>query len=382
MLSRRLLALVCVLAIVAGLLPTACAPGATQGPEKIKIGFIVPLTTANALMGWSMQHGAQLAEQEINAAGGINGKPLQLVIEDNAATNEIAVNALNKVMAEKPVALILGSTSSQTMAMSPIIQKAKLTTIIEGSSPTLTGHGNQFLFSTRVTDEFAAIAAVRYAVKDLGKTKIAVFHAAEEFGTSTAPIIVSTLKELGLTPVAVVSAPSTDKDVSAQLLQIKNAGADVILSWVLPAPGILLAQQMKQLKVDVPLVGNPVFALSQVLSLMTPADLKGVYSMTDCVPEQDKDAKVQAFVTAYKARTGVNPDLFGAISYDSVKVLAQVIGKVGSDPDAVRKSLSETKDYPGTCNKYTFDDKGRGAWRIMAVDVASGAPKIVGSVSK
>lgn len=351
-------------------------------PDTIKIGFIVPLTTANALIGWSMQQGAQLAAQEINDAGGINGIPLELLIEDNSNTNEVAVNALNRVLSENPVALILGSTSAQTLAMEPIIQENTLPTFVMGSSPSLTDQGNPWVFATRADDGFAAIAAVKFAVEDLEAKRVGIFHAAEEFGTSVAPIIVSALAEYGMVPVAVVSAPSTDKDYSAQLLELQAANVDVILVWVLPAAGILLARQMKQLGMDTPVVANPVFGLTQVLALMTPEELAGIYSMTDCVPSQSKDEKILAFSQAYKDRSSTIPDLFGGISYDSVKLFADVIAQVGTDPAAIQAALAATKGWPGVCHKYSFDDKGRGAFDITTVDVSSGKLVVVGTVSK
>ncbi|OGN74495.1 MAG: hypothetical protein A2X25_06325 [Chloroflexi bacterium GWB2_49_20] len=351
-------------------------------PDTIKIGFVAPLTTANALMGWSMQQGAQLAAQEINDAGGINGVPLELIIEDNSNTADVAVNAINRVLSENPVALILGSTSAQTLAMEPIILENTLPTIIMGSSPSLTDQGNPWVFATRADDGFAATAAVKFAVEDLGAKKVGIFHAAEEFGTSVAPIIISALAEYGLEPAAVVSAPSTDKDYSAQLLELQAADVDVILVWVLPAPGILLARQMKQLGMDTPVVANPVFGLSQVLVLMTPEELAGIYSMTDCVPSQSTDEKILAFVQAYKDRTGTTPDLFGALSYDSVKLFADVITQVGTDLAAIQAGLFAVTGWPGVCHNYSFDAKGRGGYDISTVDISTGTLKVVGTVSK
>lgn len=350
------------------------APGDTT---PVKFAFIAPLTTANALIGASMKTGAEMAVDELNAAGGIKGRKVQLMMEDNADTNEVAVNALNKVLAEKPAALMLGSTSSQTMAMSPIIQKEKLSTLIQGSSPTLTNHGNPFIFAPRVTDEFAAIGAVRFAVQGLKKQKVAVFHAAEEFGTSVAPVILSELKKLGLEPVAVVAGPSGDKDYTPQLLKIKGSGADVLLVWVLPAPGLLLEQQMKQLQMTIPVVANPVFSLTSVLKLAKPEQLAGTFALTDALPDQSTDPKVQAWTKKYMDKYKDTPDLFAVLSYDSVMILAKIVEKVGADPEAVRKELASLKDYKGMGNTYTADEKGRLAKQMVIVDVSNATLKFV-----
>ncbi len=352
-----------------------CAAPADTTP--INFAFIAPLTTANALIGASMKTGAEMAVDELNAAGGIKGRKVQLLMEDNADKNEVAVNALNKVLAEKPAALMLGSTSSQTMAMSPVIQKEKLPTLILGSSPTLTDSGNPFFFAPRVTDEYAAIGAVRFATQVLKKQKVAVFHAAEEFGTSVAPIIIRELKNQGLTPVDVEAGPSGDKDYTPQLLKIKNSGADVLLAWVLPAPGLLLEQQMKQLQMTIPVVANPVFSLTSVLKLAQPGQLAGTYALTDALPDQSTDPKVQAWTKKYMDKYKDTPDLFAALSYDSVMMLAQIVGQVGTDPEAMRKGLASLKDYKGIGNTYTADEKGRLAKQMVIVDVSNGNLKFV-----
>ena len=370
--NKLLVTVALLLAIAAQM---GCAAPADNTP--IKFAFIAPLTTANALIGASMKTGAEMAVDELNAGGGIKGRKVQLLMEDNADTNEVAVNALNKVLAEKPAALMLGSTSSQTMAMSPIIQKEKLSTLILGSSPTLTDHGNPYFFAPRVTDEFAAIGAVRFTVQGLKKQKVAIFHAAEEFGTSVAPVIIRELKNLGLTPVDVEAGPSGDKDYTPQLLKIKNSGADVLLAWVLPAPGLLLEQQMKQLQMTIPVVANPVFSLSSVLKLAKPGQLAGTYALTDALPDQSTDPQVQAWTKKYMDKYKETPDLFAVLSYDSVMMLAQTVGKVGADPEAVRKELASLKDYKGMGNTYTADEKGRLAKQMVIVDVSNANLKFV-----
>ncbi len=361
--------------VLAALLQVGCAGAADTTP--IKFAFVAPLTTANALIGASMKTGAELAVADLNAAGGIKGRKVELLMEDNADTNEVAVNALNKALAEKPAALVFGSTSSQTMAMSPIVQKEKVPTLILGSSPSITNAGNPYFFAPRVTDEFAAIAAVRFTTQVLKKQKVAIFYAAEEFGTAVLPIIVKELKNQGLTAVDAEAGPSADKDYTPQLLKIKNSGADVLLAWVLPAPGLLLEQQMKQLQITIPVVANPVFSLSSVLKLAQPGQLAGTYALTDALPDQSTDPKVQAWTKKYMDKYKDPPDLFAALSYDSVMMLSQIITQVGTDSEAVRKGLASLKDYKGVGNSYTADEKGRLAKQMVIVDVSDAKLKFV-----
>ncbi len=371
--------LVTVALFLAILVQMGCAAPADTTP--INFAFVVPLTTANALIGASMKTGAEMAVDDLNAGGGIKGRKVQLLMEDNADTNEVAVNALNKALADKPAALVVGSTSSQTMAMSPIIQKEKLPTLILGSSPTLTNSGNPYFFAPRVTDEYAAIAAVRFTTQVLKKQKVAIFYAAEEFGTAVLPIITRELKNQGLTPVDAEAGPSGDKDYTPQLLKIKNSGAEVLLAWVLPAPGLLLEQQMKQLQITIPVVANPVFSLTSVLKLAQPGQLAGTYALTDALPDQSNDPTVQAWTKKYMDKYKNTPDLFAALSYDSVMMLAQIMGQVGTDSEAVRKGLAALKDYKGMGNTYTADEKGRLAKQMVIVDVSSGSLKFVQTVA-
>lgn len=373
--SLRLLGIGAVTATIIGPGPA----GAQTSKEPIRIGFIAPLSTANAFIGESMKRGAEFARDALNARGGIGGRKVELVVNDNANTNEAAVNALNKTLNERPVALILGSTSAQTLAMSPTIKATGVPTLILGSSPKLTDHGNDWIFATRVTDAVAAEAAVKYAVT-MGKRKIAVFHAAEEFGTSVAPVIQEALTRYRLEPVAVVSAPSSDKDFSGQLLQVKKSGADVLLMWLLPAPGLLALKQMQQLSMDLPVVANPIFALTAVVNIMDASLTKNVITLSDSVPDKSSDPKVKAWVADYQTQFKAPPDLFSAMAYDSVMLIAQTVAAGGDAASAVKKGLETTKGYQGIGNVYTADAKRRLAHDMVIVDLKDKQMKILETV--
>src|SRR6201992_156434 len=178
-------------------LRSANAQGAT-----IKIGMCVPATGPAAEQGLWAQNGAKLALAAVNKAGGVLGKQLELVIEDDQTTNPGIVRAFSKLAAQSDIVGFLGSIrSTQVQAMAPDVLKLGKPVMIGGTDPNLTHMGNQWLFRFRPNDSYSGRVIADYGVNTLGKKKWAVLHSTDAFGTAGGKALTDALQKIGVTPV-------------------------------------------------------------------------------------------------------------------------------------------------------------------------------------
>ena len=200
-----------VLAVVGGGIATAA--------EEIRIGFTPPVTGASAAEGSFQIKALKLALKEINAAGGVNGKKIDLRTVDNQSSNPGALAALQKAVEQEKALVLVGSVkSTQILASSDAIKNYGIPTIVGGTNVTLTMQGNPWLFRVRPADSVAALAMVKYIKEDAKLTKVGILHDTDAFGTGGADLVEKYAKESGLTVVKREKFTTKDKDYTAQLL--------------------------------------------------------------------------------------------------------------------------------------------------------------------
>jgi branched-chain amino acid transport system substrate-binding protein len=327
--------------------------------EPIRIGLVDETTGPQAEAGVLTLRGVQLAMEEINAAGGILGRPVQLVIEDNQSTNPGTVLAYSKLVEQKVVAVIGPLRSTQVQAASPTIAKAKLPAIIGGSDPTLTRVNNPWIFRVRPSDIYSSRAMAEFGVKTLGKRKWAIVHSTDTFGANGKTALAEALKVRGIEPVLVQGYTSNQQDFTAVVLSVKKAGADIIGSYMTNSPDVgIFARQLRQLGVQAEWIGSTSLVTETALKLAGDA-LWGTYTVTDFFV--DANAESKAFAAKFKAKHGFNPDLYSAWSYAALHLLKSAIEKAGStDSAAIRTAILNTKGLKGIEGEYHFDQNGDG----------------------
>ena len=172
-----------------------------RGAEPLKIGMVTPLTGAAVESGRYQTQGAKLAAEEVNKAGGVLGRPIELVIEDDQTTNPGIVLAFSKLAGDKDVPAFIGPVRSiQVHAVAPDIQRIGKPVMIGGTDPQLTHMGNPWLFRFRPNDFYSARAIADYGVKTLGKKKWAIVHSTDAFGTNGMKNLVAVLNGMGVEP--------------------------------------------------------------------------------------------------------------------------------------------------------------------------------------
>ncbi|MGE8604728.1 ABC transporter substrate-binding protein [Bordetella trematum] len=340
--------------------------------QQVVVGATAPLTGPLSLTGKQYYNSLKLAEDDINKAGGVQSKPVKFVFEDAQASNGTAVNAYVKLVQEnKPAFTFLTSYSTQNVAVAPEVAKAALPAMYAGGADSVAELGNPWLFRIRPQDSTAAVAMARFVKDDLKLAKPGILYIQNDFGQGGANAAAAFLKEQGLTPVGMEAYGQNDKDMSAQILSLKNKGADVILAFVYPQDGAMLLRQIKMLGIKQPVVASSAAFVPAAMQLLSPRDLENVWGVIDTyLPATEKG---KHYAERFKQRFSMDADPYGAAYYDGAMLMAQAMNAVGTDPAKLQQYLREVKDYPGVSHVYRFDDQGNGVHDVAVVKFADGS---------
>jgi branched-chain amino acid transport system substrate-binding protein len=337
-------------------LRTAWAQGAT-----IKIGMVIPVTGPAAESGKYALTGAKIALDRVNKAGGVLGKQVELITEDDQTANPGAVLAFSKLAAQPDIVAFIGSIrSTQVHAMQPDLLKVGKPMMFGGTDPTLTKLGNKWLFRFRPNDSYSGRVIASYGSETLGKKNWAVVHSTDAFGTNGSKALTEALGKIGSKVAIDQGYPNQNQDFTPVVLAIKQSGADIIGSYFTFENDLaIFARQLRQLGVNIPWVGSPSITVATAVKLAGPA-LYGTYGVADYAEESSDAAR--EFGKLYRAASGgVAPDNFGSWPYDAVGVLCAAINKAGStDPEKIRDAILATKGYKGAEGEYNFDQYGDG----------------------
>ena len=331
-----------------------------RGAEPLKIGMVASVTGPLAESGRYQIQGAKLAVEEINKAGGLLGRPIELIIEDNQTTNPGVVLAFSKLAGDKDIPAFIGpNLSTQVHAMAPDIQRTGRPVMIGGTDPQLTHMDNPWLFRCRPNDIYSARVIADYGVNTLGKKKWAIVHSTDAFGTNGMKNLVEALKRTGVEPVLIQGYTNNSQDFTPVALAVKQSGADVMSTYMpFPTDLAIFAKQLRQPGVNITWVGSPSTVTTTALKLAGPA-LYGSFAVADFNADSSPAAK--DFATKYEASYKSAADLFGAWTYDAVHILALAIDNAKSlEPQKIREAILSVKGYPGVEGTYNFDHNGDG----------------------
>jgi branched-chain amino acid transport system substrate-binding protein len=350
--------------------PIAMAAG------EIRIGFTPPITSHSAAEGALQIKAIKLALKEINAAGGVNGKMIDLRVVDNQSSNPGALAALqNAVEQEKVLALIGVVKSTQVLATSDAIKKYGIPTFIGGTNVTLTRQGNPWLFRVRPDDSIAAAAMVKYIKEDTKLTKVGILHDTDAFGTGGADLVEQYCKEKGLSVVKREKFTSKEKDYTAPLLSLKNAKAEIMVVYAPnPEDVALIQRQYRQLGSPFKYIGSPSSQMKDCLNLSKDA-AEGLWAIADFVPGQSEVNN--RYAAAYKKEYNEEYDTTAAWTYDGLNILVAAIKKAGENRDKIREAVLATQGYKGVLGTFSFTPNGDGLSEVSVVQIEKSKPKLL-----
>ena len=329
--------------------------------STIKIGMCSPITGPAAESGRYAQTGARIAIDTVNKSGGVLGKQVELIVEDDQTTNPGIVLAFSKLASQTDIVAFLGSIrSTQVHAMAPDVLKVGKPVMIGGTDPALTRMGNPWLFRFRPNDLYSGGVIAEYGVKTLGKKKWAIVHSTDAFGTAGGKALTSALGKLEGTSIVLDQGyANQSQDFTPVVLAIKQSGAEILGSYfTFENDQGVFARQLRQLGVTIPYVGSATIVNVTALKLAGPA-LHGTFGVADYAEESSPAAK--AFGTIYREVAKVAPDNQSSWTYDAVTILCMAINKAGkTDPSAIRDAILSIRKHPGAEGEYNFDANGDG----------------------
>lgn len=345
--------------------------GADEGP--LLVGATVPTTGPLSLTGKQYYNSLLLAEQDINAAGGINGRKIKFIFEDTQASNSAAVNAFIKLAQEtKPPFFFLSSYSTQNLAVSPEVKKTAVPVFYAGGADALPGAGNPWMFRIRPADSLAAAGMEQCARKILNAKKPGIVYIQNDFGQGGATIAAKRLAAAGTPVVGSEAYGQDDKDFSAQLGNLRAKGADAILLFDYPQDGALLLRQAKMLGLKIPLVSSSAAFVPAALQLMTPADLENVWGVVDTFIDAGVSDRMKDFIAHYRNKFGSDADPYALAYYDGAQLMADGMLKAGLGPQGLRDWIASVKGWPGIGHVYSFDANGNGVHDVAVIKAKPG----------
>ena len=336
---------------------TALLAAGLHAQDTIKVGEYASLTGKEASFGQSSHKGLTLAFEEINAAGGALGRPIELLSEDNQTKPGESATAVKKLIArDKVVALVGEVASGRSLEAGPIAQASKIPMIAPAATnPKVTQVGN-YIFRVCFIDPFQGTVMAKFAKEDLKAGKVAILSSVSNaYSVGLAKFFRETFTAGGGVVVAEKNFSEGDKDFRAQLTAVKAAGVDAIFVPGYYTEAALIVRQARDLGITVPFFGGDGWEAPQLLEIGGAA-LEGCYYSTHFSPE-NSDPVVQEFVKKYKARwNGETPDAFAALGYDTAYVLTAALKRAGTTEGAkLRDALAATKDFAGVTGITTID---------------------------
>jgi branched-chain amino acid transport system substrate-binding protein len=365
------IASVMAITLLAGCGGNAGSGSSSSTGDTIKIGAIGPLSGAASTYGISVKEGAQLLEKEVNAAGGINGKKISFIFEDDQADPNSSMQAFNKLVDSEKVSAILGPvTSGATLAVAPNATAKQIPLITPtATEPTITKVGGDYMFRGCFVDSFQGDVLGKYASETLKfKTAAVLYNSGSDYSKGIADSFKSKFEGAGGKVGEFLTYNDKDTDFKAQLTKIKTLNPDVI---VLPdyynVVG-LIAKQARDMGITAQFLGGDGWESEELTKIGGKAVDGALY--INHYYSGDQDAAVKTFVESYKKEYNKEPDAFAALSYDTSKILVKAIEKAGkTDGAAIKDALASMEMNSVTGNiKFGSDRSAIKSAAIIKVD--------------
>jgi len=365
---------------VAGL--ASCGDGGAGDANEIVIGEYGSLTGTTATFGISTRNGIDMAIDEVNAAGGVLGRQVRVIVEDNQGRPEEAQTVVTKLINSDRVVAVLGEVaSSRTLAAAPVAQQAGIPMITPASTnPRVTEVGD-FIFRVCFIDPFQGLVMAKFATNTLGVRNVAILRdIRNDYSVGLADVFVENFTAMGGTIAADLSYSEGDTDFSAQLTALGARNPDAIF-----IPGYytevgLIARQARQLGITVPLMGGDGWDSPRLTEIGGEALNNSYFS--NHYSQQDPSPAIQAFVADYRERFGEAPDALAALGYDAANILFDAMRRAGTtDPTALRDAIATTADFPGVTGVITIDAQRNALKPAVVLRVVDGQVEFVETIN-
>lgn len=349
--------------------------------DEIVVGEYASLTGGSASFGQSSHKGTELAIAEINAAGGVLGKKIKLVTEDDQSLAGQPATIVRKLISQDKVVAVLGEVaSSKSLEAAPICQDNKIPMISPASTnPKVTETGN-YIFRVCFIDPFQGTVMSKFALNKGWKNVAVLTDVKQDYSMGLAEFFKKHFEANGGKIVKEQSYSSNDKDFKAQLTSIKASKPDAIFVPGYYGEVSLIAKQARLLGIKQPLLGGDGWVGDSLLKVAGNA-LDGCF-FSSHFSADDKTPTTEEFVKKFKAKYGTVPDDMAALGYDSAMILADAIKRAGTtESDKLRQAISETKGFKGITGTITIDEKRNASKSAVILAIGGGGFKYLETVA-
>ena len=360
--------------------------GAVFAAPSVKIGALFSVSGPASFLGEPERNTAEMMVAEINKAGGIKGRKLELIVYDTQGDATKAVQAANKLIKDDKVVAIIGpSTTGDSMAVIPVVEKAEIPLISCAAGIKITDPVKKWVFKTAQND----VLAVMKIYKNLQKqkiNKIAILTVSDGFGSSGREQLKLQAKEFDIKIISDETYSPSDKDMTVQLTKIRQSEAQAIVCWgTNPGPAIV-ARNAKQLGIKIPLYMSHGVSSKKFIELAG-AGAEGIILpsgrviVADQLPKSDPQKKaLMNYVNKYREHYKVEGDHFGGHAYDAIMLLTKAMEQAGFSPAAIRDQLEKTKKVAGIGGTFSYspqDHAGLNSDAFVLVQVEKGDWKLI-----
>jgi branched-chain amino acid transport system substrate-binding protein len=345
-----------------------------KNQDTIKIGQFASLTGSEATFGISSDNGIKLAVEEINSSGGVLGKQIQLITEDNQGKPNETMTVVQKLINRDKVVGIIGEVaSSRSKAAAPLCQQNKIPMISQASTnPEVTAIGD-YIFRVCFIDPFQATVMSKFALGSMKVKKVALLiDQRNAYSTGLAENFKKTFVEMGGEIVEEQKYSSGDKDFKAQLTAIKYKNPEAIF-----IPGYytdvgLIAIQAREIGLTVPLFGGDGWESDKLTEGKAKDALEGCFFSTH-ISTEDPNPLIQNFIKKYRDKYKIEPDAYSFLGYDALMLMVDAIKRAGStDGEKIKNELAKTKDFKGVTGNITINDQRNAIKPAVVLEIKDG----------
>lgn len=348
------------------------------GGDTIKVGVYGDLTGQTSSFGQSTKNGVQLAVDEINAAGGVNGKKIVLVVEDDQGRPEQAKTVASKLINQDKVVALLGEVAStNSLAAAPVAQDAKIPMITPSSTNVKVTEVGDYISRVCFVDPFQGSTMAKFAATTLkAKTAAILGDVNSDYSKGLTQFFEEEFTKQGGKVVAKEAYTQNDPDFKGQLTKIRNLNPDVLY-----IPGYygqvgIIAKQARELGMNMPLLGGDGWDSPELWKLGGDA-LKNAY-ISNHYSAENPAPEIQNFVKSYQAKFNTVPDSLAALAYDAAKVLADAIKRAGTTDGAkLKDAINQTKNFAGVTGSISLDSSRNAVKPAVVLELNPSTSKLV-----
>jgi branched-chain amino acid transport system substrate-binding protein len=354
---------------------------ASDAGDKIPVGEFASMSGGSASFGQSSHKGTALAFDEINAAGGLLGKQVNLISEDDRSVAGEPATIARKLISEDKVVAVLGEVaSSKSLEAAPICQEDHVPMISPASTNTKVTQVGDYIFRTCFIDPFQGKVMAKFALSKGWKNVAILKDVKQDYSVGLAEAFQGSFTAGGGTISKTQEYSTGDKDFRAQLTSIEATHPDAIFVPGYYAEVALIARQARQFGIEAPLLGGDGWVGESLLKVAGNS-LDGCF-FSNHYSQDDPSPVIQNFVKTYQAKYGEKPDAMAALGYDSAKILADAITRAGStEGPKLRDAIAATKDFKGVTGDITLDADRNATKAAVILTIAHGGFQFVERVA-